>query len=332
MNKKWVVFLFFAVFFVQCKRSSAPGEAQPPGAAAAAGEKKVILTIADAALTNQDLKNFIKLQYTDIFEKKENDKLLSRLFDVFCEQRIILFKANQEGIQVGEDEVEAYIGKIRSQRQDPDVDRELVRNMLKVQKYLLAGAYKDIAVNDAEVAKFYEAHLGEFQKSEEIELFQIMAGDREKLLKIRAELLQQPSRFAEIARSESISPEAAAGGAMGLFEKGMLPREMEEVVFSLKVNEISPIVESPYGFHLFKVTQKRKARMQRLADVKEQIRSKLLSAKLTAAYGEFLAGLRAEVPVQVHYDQLYFSYIKSDPGVNDNENENPADGDPLPGA
>jgi peptidyl-prolyl cis-trans isomerase C/foldase protein PrsA len=204
--------------------------------------------------------------------------------------------------------------------------------MLKVQKYLLAGAYRDIAVNDAEVAKFYEAHLGEFQKSEEIELFQIMAGDREKLLKIRAELLQQPSRFAEIARSESISPEAAAGGAMGLFEKGMLPREMEEVVFSLKVNEISPIVESPYGFHLFKVTQKRKARMQRLADVKEQIRSKLLSAKLTAAYGEFLAGLRAEVPVQVHYDQLYFSYIKSDPGVNDNENENPADGDPLPGA
>ena len=96
-----------------------------------------------------------------------------------------------------------------------------------------------------------------------------MVNDREKLLKIRSELLKQPSRFEEIARSESISPEAANGGAMGFFEKGMLPQEMEEVVFSLKVNEISPIVESPYGFHLFKVTQKRKARMQLLADVKD---------------------------------------------------------------
>jgi len=331
MNRKWVVFLFLTFFFAQCKRSSGTGEAQSPADAAAAGEKKVILTIANASLTNQDLKNFIKLQYKDIFEKKENDKLLSRLFDVFCEQQIILFKANQEGTQVGDEEVTAYIGQIRSQRQDPDVDRELVRNALKVQKYLLAGAYKDIDVSDAEAATFYETHLDEFQKSEEIELYQIMAGDREKLLKIRSELLKQPSRFEEIARSESVSPEAAAGGAMGLFEKGMLPQEMEEVVFSLKVNEISPIVESPYGFHLFKVTKKRKARMQRLADVREQIKSKLLSAKLTAAYGEFLAGLKGSVQVQVHYDQLYFSYIKSDPGVNANENENLPDSDPLPG-
>jgi parvulin-like peptidyl-prolyl isomerase len=327
----WVIFLFFAVFFVQCKRSSGAGEAQPPVDPAAASENKVILTIADASLTNRDLKNFIKLQYTDIFENKDNDKLLSRLFDVFCEQQIILSRANQQGVQVGDEEVTAYIGRIRSQRQDPAVDREIVRNVLKVQKYLLAEAYKDIDVSDADVAKFYETHLGDFQKSEEIELFQIMAGDREKLLKIRSELLKQPSRFEEIARGESISPEAAAGGAMGLFEKGMLPQEMEEVVFSLQVNEISPIVESPYGFHLFKVSRKRKARMQRLADVRDQIKSKLLSAKLTAAYGEFLAGLKAEVPLQVHYDRLYFSYIKSDPGVNDNENENLSGSDPLPG-
>jgi parvulin-like peptidyl-prolyl isomerase len=327
----WVVLIFLAVFFVQCKRSSGTGEAQPPVDPAAAIENKVILTIADASLTNRDLKNFIKLQYSDIFEKKDNDKLLSRLFDVFCEQQIILFKANRQGVQVGDEEITAYLGQIRSQRQDPAVDRSIVRNVLKVQKYLLAGAYKDIDVSDAEVATFYETHLGDFKKSEEIELFQIMAADREKLLKNRSELLKQPSRFGEIARGESISPEASAGGAMGFFEKGMLPQEMEEVVFSLQVDEISPIVESPYGFHLFKVSKKRKARMQRLADVKDEIKSKLLSAKLTAAYGEFLAGLKSEVPLQVHYDQLYFSYIKSDPGVNDNENENLSGSDPLPG-
>jgi parvulin-like peptidyl-prolyl isomerase len=331
MNRKWVIFLFLAVFFVQCKRSSRTDEAAPPVDPAAAGAKKVILTIADVALTNQDLIHFIQQQYSDIFKKKENDKLLSRLFDVFCEQQIILFMAQREGIQVGDDEIAAYLDRIHSQDQAPDVGREIARNALKVQKYLLAGAYKDIDVSDAEVARFYETHLDDFKKSEEIELFQIMAADREKLLKIRSELLKQPSRFAEIARSESISPEAASGGAMGFFEKGMLPQEMEEVVFSLKENEISPIVESPYGFHLFKVSQKRRSRMLRLADVKEKIKSTLLSAKLTAAYDQFLAGLKARVPVQIHYDQLYFHYIKSDPGVNDNENENLSGGDPLPG-
>ena len=202
------------------------------------------------------------------------------------------------------------------------MDEPTIRNVLKVQKYLLANAYKDMAVSDAEVAQFYESHLSDFRKSEEIRLFQIMVKDREQLLKIRQELLNQPSRFEEVARRESISPEAANGGAMGFFEKGMLPQEMEGVVFSLKVNEISPIVESPYGFHLFKITQKRKARMLLLDAVKDEIKSKMLSARLAAAYQDFLTELKMEVPVHMNYDNLYFSYIKSDSGVSQNETKN----------
>jgi peptidyl-prolyl cis-trans isomerase C/foldase protein PrsA len=156
--------------------------------------------------------------------------------------------------------------------------------------------------------------LADFRKTEEIRLFQIMVKDREKLLKIRQELLNQPSRFEEVARRESISPEAANGGAMGFFEKGMLPQEMEGVVFSLKVNEISPIVESPYGFHLFRISKKKKARMLLLTAVKDEIKNKMLSAGLAAAYQDFLTRLKAEVPVQLYYDNLYFPYLKSDSG------------------
>ncbi len=330
MNKKWVIFLCLAVFFCQCNKKSLDDDSVTPIDPAVAGESKVILTIGGAALSNHDLKNFIQLQYADIFEKKNNDKLLSRLFDVFCEQQVLLFKANQEGIPVDDDEITAFLGEAQSRGQAPTLDRNLVRNTLKVQKYLLAGAYRDIAVNDAEIAGYYEAHLGDYKKTEEIELYQIMLNDREKLLRIRSELLEQPARFAESARGESISPEAGKGGAMGLFEKGMLPEEMEKVVFSLKVNEISPIVESPYGFHLFKVTRKQKSRMQLLAAVKDEIRSKLLSSKLTDAYAAFLQGLKAEVPVQARYENLYFNYSKPDSGVNDNENKNLSGGDTLP--
>jgi parvulin-like peptidyl-prolyl isomerase len=330
MNRKWVVLLVFAVFFTQCKRTSGSNGAKAAADQAAAIEKKIILTIGNVSLTNRDLNNFIKLQYTGIIEKENDDKLLSRLFDLFCEQQVILFKADQEGVQVGDEEIASYLNEIQTRRHDQAIDQETARNVLKVQKYLLAGAYKDIDVSDAEVAKYYETHLGDFQKSEEIELFQIMVSDREKLLTIRSELINKPSLFEEIARKESIAPEAANGGAMGFFEKGMLPKEMEEVVFSLKLNEISPIVESPYGFHLFKITRKRKSRMQLLAVVKDEIKSKLLSAKLNAAYGEFLNGLKAEIPVQVHLSNLYFPYINSESGVNDNEENDSADSAPLP--
>ncbi len=230
-----------------------------------------------------------------------------------------MFKANQDGTQVEEDEIASYLKEVQSRRQDLAVDPALIRGVLKVQKYLLANAYKDIEVSDGEVAGYYEANLKEFQRNEEIQLFQIMVKDRDKLLAIRSELLNQPSRFEEIARSESVSPEAANGGAMGFFEKGMLPKEMEEVVFSLKVNEISPIVESPYGFHLFKITQKKKSRRLLLAAVRDEIKSKLLSAKMSAAYGQFLQKLKTEIPIRIDLKNLYFTYIKSDSGVTQDE-------------
>ena len=47
---------------------------------------------------------------------------------------------------------------------------------------------------------------------------------------------------------------------------------------------------------------------------------------------DFLQGLKAEVPVQARYENLYFTYIKSDPGVNENENKNLSGGDPVPDA
>ncbi len=332
MNKKWVVLVMIAVMLSQCKRKTDEARDQAGGETAAALEQKVILTVGDVSRTNRDLKNFIRQQYSDIFEKKDNDKLLSRLFDVFSEQQVILFKAQKEGVTVEDEEVAAFLAEARSRGQAPDLDREMVRNTLMVQKFLLAAAYREIDVPDTDIAAYYEEHLDDYRKSEEIELHQIMVDDREKLLRIRSELLNQPGRFAEVARDESIAPETGRDGLMGFFEKGTLPQEMEEVVFSLKENEISPIVESPYGFHLFKVSRRRRSRMQPLASVRDEIRSKLLSARMTAAYDDFLQALKTEIPLRAHYENLYFSYKNPDPGANDNENKNfpgndpPADG------
>ncbi len=319
------------VFFAGCDSSAAKKDTPPMDDPAAAQESKVIMNLGPFSVTNRDLKKFIQLHHADLIGKNNNGKLLSRLFDIFAEQQLILYTAGQIGIQVSESEVNDYLEGVRSKRQELVMDRETVKNALKVQKYLLANTYKDIEVSDDEVKRFYEANLNEFRRSEEIQLSQIMAKDREKLLAIRQQLLNQPSRFEELARSESISPEAANGGSMGFFERGMLPQEMEGVVFSLPVNRISPIVESPYGFHLFKVTQRRQARMLLLSAVREEIHDKMLSARLATAYQELISRLKTEIPVQINYDDLYFPYKKSDSGVSENETKNLPDGDPDPG-
>jgi parvulin-like peptidyl-prolyl isomerase len=143
--------------------------------------------------------------------------------------------------------------------------------------------------------------------------------DKEKAYEIRQTLLKAPKRFAEIAKKESLSMEAKNGGLMGYFEKGTLPKDMEDVVFALKLNVISPVVESAYGYHIFKVTKIKKERTLFLDRAKNEIKNKLLSDKLRWVYKNFLARLKKELDIKVKNRSLFFTYQPVKGDANDNE-------------
>ena len=75
-----------------------------------------------------------------------------------------------------------------------------------------------------------------------------------------AEVRKDPSRFAELAKASSQDPGSAAqGGDLGWFGRGAMVKPFEDAVFKLRENEVSPIVETEFGFHVIKVTGVRKA-------------------------------------------------------------------------
>jgi parvulin-like peptidyl-prolyl isomerase len=139
-------------------------------------------------------------------------------------------------------------------------------------------------------------------------LYQILTKDKETALRIRGLLDNNPQRFEEIAKKESISVEASKGGLMGYFEEGTLPKDMEQVVFSLQPNTISPVVESSYGFHIFKISQKKKGRLLFLDKVRDEIKQKLTAEKLRNAYREFLNTTNQGLTIEIKHDNLYFKY------------------------
>ena len=83
---------------------------------------------------------------------------------------------------------------------------------------------------------------------------------------------------------------------------------MEDVVFSLNLNEISPIVESPYGFHIFKVKRKKKGRQLYFEATKEEIKERILSEKLRRAYRDLLDAIKKEVQINILNQNLTFKY------------------------
>lgn len=280
-------------------------------------DAKIVLQINDATFSNKNFKMFLKAQYPDIADQKNAGHLLSRIFDLFVEHRVILYQAEAEQISLNENERDEYLQKLNMSTEN--ISGKFINESIKVQKYLYFVAYDNIEVSEAEVRKYYQDHLDEFRKKEELEVYQILVKNREKAIELRGALLNSPGKFEEMARSESLSPEAKKNGLMGYFEKGMLPKEMEDVVFSLRINEISPIVESPYGFHIFKVKRKKRERLLYFENVKDDINDKLLSEKIRLARQELLDTLKKQLTITLIQQNLYFKYTDEKGEVKDED-------------
>ncbi|MFQ5823827.1 MAG: peptidylprolyl isomerase [bacterium] len=81
--------------------------------------------------------------------------------------------------------------------------------------------------------------------------FQIIVKDRATAESILNEL-KAGVDFKKLAKSKSIGPAAQRGGDLGYFNKGDFQPEFESVILNLKPGEISEIIESEFGFHIFK--------------------------------------------------------------------------------
>lgn len=134
--------------------------------------------------------------------------------------------------------------------------------------FSLANILPTINVTEEEIKSFYKANADKYQNQQQREASHILiaasknAPPAEKAkAKAKAEdLLNQirknPKQFEELAKKYSQDPESAKkGGDLGSFGRGMMVKPFDDAVFSMKVNEISNVVESDFGYHIIKLTK-----------------------------------------------------------------------------
>ena len=110
--------------------------------------------------------------------------------------------------------------------------------------------------------------------------------------------------FAEVAREISLSPDADRGGDLGYFARGQMPPEFDEVAFSLPRGQLSEVVASPYGFHLFLVVDRRPGRTRSDAELRADARTALLAGKREEAFRAWLADARARARIKYNRSLL----------------------------
>ena len=115
------------------------------------------------------------------------------------------------------------------------------------------------------------------------------AAVKQKIDAIRAQV--NSANFAELARKNSQDGSAQQGGSLGVFARGAMVKEFDQAAAALKPGEISPVIQTQYGYHII--------RRPTFAEVKGQFVQAMQQGGLQAAESTYLAGLEATSKVEV---------------------------------
>jgi peptidyl-prolyl cis-trans isomerase C len=174
---------------------------------------------------------------------------------------------------------------------------------MMIERLVARDVNRKVSVSQAEIKRYYEANRQDFDKPDQVRARQIVVATEQEAKKVRQQLLEPGADFANLARQTSKAPEAGQGGDLGYFAKGEMPAEFN-IVFDLPKGGISGIVKSPYGYHIFKLEDTRKAGTLSLAVVSREITERLRRDKQDARYKQWLKELRARTKFEVNYQTL----------------------------
>lgn len=318
LKPKWIFLLGTLIFlFLHC------GKDEPQESRAGFNlrdpqkENSVILKIESSQYLNSDFERYVQGVVGDDYNTLSLPSL-SRLFDNFVEEKILLQAARAQNITLSWEEKKEYLAKLSNEfwfinkktSLDED-DVEILFDRLLIEKYTYE-VVKDIEVNDEEIKEYYDLHKREFLRPERVKVSQILLGTEDKAIEVYERVKHASEEgFRKIAQDESIGIEATKGGEMGVFELGQLPYEMEQVVFSLRVGELSPVVESTYGYHIFRLDERYEAELISEEKASASLRVKLLDQKIKQSIAQHLEDLKNNLEWTFYPQNLTFPYQRN---------------------
>lgn len=123
--------------------------------------------------------------------------------------------------------------------------------------------------------------------------------------KILTEVKAKPSEFDKLAQKYSEDPTSATkGGDLGFFKADQMVPSFSKVAFSLTPGKVSDVVQSEFGFHIIKVTDRKKAGVTPFIEVKEEIKKYLGDAKKMEMLEKILVGAKNSAKI-VYVNEEY---------------------------
>jgi peptidyl-prolyl cis-trans isomerase C len=300
---------------------------------AAVASSDIVARVNDTPITRQKVRDVVESTLS-LERERRTETDVRRLEAAALESLIdleLLYQASvARGVNVSDADLDEEIARSKSRfpddvsfadalalkRMTPEDLREDTRKMMAVNRYLEQSVWRDIEITPEEVARFYHDNRDGFRRPAQVRVSHILlrlpadATDaqrravRTKALEIRSRL-RDGDDFEALARQFSEDKATVSeGGDLGFFARGTLVDSFEEPVFLLMPGQISDILETQYGFHIAKVTDRQLAAMRSLDEVRDTIREILTERERQRRQAYHVAQLRRQATIEIYDPSL----------------------------
>lgn len=276
-----------------------------------ADEKKVVAKVNGENITSDALERDL-LVIRKRFERSGRELKEDQLPNVKKEvlenliNRVLLKQESEkQGIKIEPAKIEEQLGEMKKRYDNPAEFeenlkqakiteaglKEQIRLGLAIQQLIQQKFVQNTTISDKEAKAYYEENRARFSQPEQVKASHILIKAdkdadetqkdeaRKKIEKIQKRV-EKGEDFASLAKELSEGPSASKGGDLGFFGHGSMVKPFETAAFSLNPDEISDVVETQFGYHLIKVTDKKPAKQVTYEEVQDKLKQFLKQQKV----------------------------------------------------
>lgn len=282
---------------------------------------KIVVVVNNEIITQREVDRLLEPVYEQYRALYYGDELVKKMeeergnvINQLIEDKLILSEAKKLNIEVEDKEVELRVDEIRkrfSSKEDFESAlseqgltlkdlRTRYREHMMIRILIDHKVGSKITVSPPEVSDYYNKHSNEYIQPEEIRLRNILIRPKKDLEPAKAlerareilRRLKEGGDFAGLAKKYSEGPNAKEGGLMGYVKKEDLLPEIEAIVFNLKEGELSDIVQTSLGYHIFKVEERRERIARGLSEVRHDVEEAVFKEKVKGKLKGWIEGLK----------------------------------------
>jgi peptidyl-prolyl cis-trans isomerase SurA len=294
---------------------------------------RVVAVVNDEVITQAELDTFLRPiyeQYSKEYSGAELAKAINevrqKILSQMIEDKLVYQEAVLLGIEIKEEDEEKEFQAFKAKMERPeDLDEMLEREGLtmkalkeRLKKQAMVRQLQDreirskVIVSPAEIEDFYKNNPDKFKSKERVQAKSLTIKKNEEArtkgltdekAKRRIELLAQKIRldrnFDQAVKDLSEDSHAKEEGPLEWIERGAMIESVDEVIFKTPVGKITGVVETPIGYHIFRIEAKEPEKVRTFEEVKDQIAGYLFQEKSNVRFREWMEEVKKAAYISI---------------------------------